>query len=305
MSSSGPSSARDSYWSAHRRMITKPDSQTPSLEVSPPPQPSPVVPPGWYPIASNPNDRAYWDDQGYWNGRIWTARHAWDGSQWIEVPISGVSTFASAMSLPASASVPPPIAPAPSRMFAASPAHNKVGQLTWSIRTAGTVSASPERVMTWWMHPDRMQDLQDQIERTGIDGFSQTESTEDGIRVRAARWRDRRGWLHESRFEAPLDSDGRLRPSEDGSFPLYERSTLRAPHGYEIDFTCVGRIEFNRQDTNSTEIIVIHNHRVVGGTWFNRRRIMRSDLESEPRDFQDWVERCQAGLTPSVPQESD
>jgi hypothetical protein len=175
-----------------------------------------------------------------------------------------------------------------------------VGELMWSITTVGTVSASPERVRVWWMHPDRKDDLRDRIQRTGVHGFSQTISTVEGVGVRVTKWRDRRRWVHETRVETPLDPDGKPHLNDDGSFPLSQKAILTAPLGYKMTFTCTGKLEFNELDTGSTEVIVIHNHKAVGGTWFNRRNLRRSDEEREPRDFQELIDRCRAELTPSM-----
>ena len=123
-------------------------------------------------------------------------------------------------------------------------------------------------------------------------GFSQTESTVDGLRVRATTWTDRSGWRHESRVETRLDQNGTPIRNEDGSIPIGQSTILRAPLGFKMTFTCVGQIAFNRQG-DSTEVILSHDHKVVGGTRFNRRHLQRSDEERQPEDFRNWIDRCQ------------
>jgi hypothetical protein len=71
-----------------------------------------------------------------------------------------------------------------------------------------------------------------------------------------------------------------------------------------VIFTCTGTIEFNELGAGSTEVVVIHNHKAVGGTKFNRQNIRKSNEESEPRDFQEWIDHCRADLSPPVAQES-
>lgn len=179
-----------------------------------------------------------------------------------------------------------------------------VRELTWSIRTVATVSASPERVQSWWTHPDRKGDLRDRIQRNPVKGFSQTESAADGVGIRITRWKDQRGWVHETRVETPRDSHGRPLRNDDGSLPVSQHGTFRAPLGYKVIFTCTGRIEFNERGAGSTEVVIIHHHKAVGGTKFNRQHIRKSNEEREPQDFQEWIDRCRAELSPPVPQDS-
>lgn len=162
------------------------------------------------------------------------------------------------------------------------------------------VGAEPEQVADWWFHSDRRTDYQERIQRTGVAAFSQTESIEEGVGVRTTRWKDKRGWIHESRVETRRDTDGRPLPSPDGSYPLTQHATLTAPLHYKVIFTCTGRIEFKEHHGRSTEIIVTHNHTASGGTRFNRRNIRNSNQGSEPRDFQDLIDRCRVALAPSV-----
>jgi len=179
-----------------------------------------------------------------------------------------------------------------------------MGELTWTIRTVGSVEASPEQVMTWWWHPDRRADFRDRIQPTAVDEITQTESTEGGVRLRSTRWKDRKGWVHETQVETPVDADGKPLRREDGSFPVSQKATLTAPLGYKVGFTCTGLIQFKERDAGTTEVTVVHNHKAVGGTWFNRRHMRRINEASEPRDFQEWIDRCRTALDPPEEQES-
>jgi hypothetical protein len=38
--------------------------------------------PGWYQVGATNND------QGYWDGRTWTARRRWEGAGWTDVPVA-------------------------------------------------------------------------------------------------------------------------------------------------------------------------------------------------------------------------
>jgi hypothetical protein len=174
-----------------------------------------------------------------------------------------------------------------------------VGELEWSLKAVGSVKAGRERVITWWTHHDRKADLRDRIEASrAVAGFSQTESTVDGLRVRVTTWTDRSGWRHESRVETRLDQNGTPIRNEDGSIPVGQSTTLRAPLGYKMIFTCVGQIDFNRQG-DATEVILSHDHKVVGGTRFNRRGLQRSDEKRQLEDFRYWIDHCQDALSNS------
>ena len=148
------------------------------------------------------------------------------------------------------------------------------------------------------MHPDRKDDLRQRIQPTAVGEIVQTETTIEGVRVRRTKWKDRRGWVHETHVEAPVDAEGTPQPREDGSYPLTQQATFKAPLGYKITFSCTGQLDFERLDDGTTEVIMIHNHKVAGGTRFNRRHIQMSNEESEPRDFQDWIDRCRAACNP-------
>lgn len=148
------------------------------------------------------------------------------------------------------------------------------------------------------MHPDRKDDLRQRIQPTAVGEVVQTERTTEGVRVRSTKWKDRRGWVHETHVEAPVDAEGTPQPGKDGSYTLSQHATFKAPLGYKLSFFCAGRLDFKRVDGGTTEVTMIHNHRVAGGTRFNRRHIQMSNKESEPRDFQDWIERCRASFNP-------
>jgi hypothetical protein len=175
----------------------------------------------------------------------------------------------------------------------------KMGQLAWSIEVAGIVNASPERVMAWWFNPDRKNDFQDRIERTGATDFSLTESTTDGVRVRAATWKDRRGWVHVHRTELHLDPNG-MAPRSDDRFIVSASDTVsfQHPRGKKFGLTCTGRIEFVPKNSGSTEIVTIHSHAAAGGTWFQQRSIRRFDLQNGTRQSdEESISRCRAAVS--------
>jgi hypothetical protein len=172
-------------------------------------------------------------------------------------------------------------------------------QLAWSLETAATVGASPERVMAWWFSSDRKNDFRDRIERTGAKDFSLTESTQEGVRVRDATWKDRRGWVHHHRTEWHLDPDGKA-PRRGDRFiaPGNDAVSFQHPRGRKIVLTCTARIEFVPQTNESTEIVVVHSHNTAGGTWIQQRAIRKSDLKNCTRQFDDAIARCRAAVSP-------
>jgi hypothetical protein len=46
------------------------------------PPPPRAQDPGWYQVGATNND------QGYWDGRAWTAKRRWEGAGWTEVPLA-------------------------------------------------------------------------------------------------------------------------------------------------------------------------------------------------------------------------
>lgn len=153
--------------------------------------------------------------------------------------------------------------------------------------------------MAWWFDPDRKNDFRDRIERTGATDFSLTESTTDGVRVRVATWKDRRGWVHHHRTELHLDPHG-MPPRSGDRFIASGSDTVsfQHPRGKKFGFTCTGRIEFVPQTSGSTEIVSIHSHATAGGTWFQQRYIRRSDLQNGTRQFdEESIARCRAAVS--------
>jgi hypothetical protein len=116
--------------------------------------------------------------------------------------------------------------------------------------------------MSWWFHPDRKDDLRDRMSLTQVTDFDVTESTDDeGMQIRVARWRDRRGWHHQHWTERQLGSDRLGRPSG-GKFivPGIAEVSFEPPRGEKMTLVCDSRIEFIPKDDGSTEVVVVHNH---------------------------------------------
>jgi hypothetical protein len=120
-----------------------------------------------------------------------------------------------------------------------------VGKTTWSMRLTAVVKAEPELVMAWWFHPDRKDDFRHRIERDGATDVSLTESTADGVRVRTATFRDRRGWTHDHQVETRLTAEGMgTRRGDRFIAPTGDVNNLHSPRGQRITLQCAGGIEF-------------------------------------------------------------
>jgi hypothetical protein len=78
--------------------------------------------------------------------------------------------------------------------------------------------------------------------------------------------------------------------------PANDVGTLHHPTGVKMTLTCRGRTEFIPQGSESTEICAFHDHTLVGGTWFWRQDLRKSDQESQSRVFERSIERCEAAL---------
>ncbi|MGA2530420.1 MAG: hypothetical protein ABSG36_14840 [Acidimicrobiales bacterium] len=101
-----------------------------------------------------------------------------------------------------------------------------------------------------------------------------------------------------------MGPDGYAIRNEDGSIPTNLVRIFIAPLlRYKMTFTCTGQLEFNQKDPEVTEVVLVHNHRVVGGTWLNRRNLQRLERENTALFDQKLIDQCQAELAPSDAQE--
>jgi hypothetical protein len=151
--------------------------------------------------------------------------------------------------------------------------------------------------MEWWFHPDRRYDFQQQIEGRGATDFTVAFSTEDGVRIRTASWKDRRGGNHHHRTETQLGPDGLAAHHGDRFIaPFKEKADGRYPNGRQLTLECSGRIEFIPTDIGSTEVVTMHHHHFAGGNWLHRQRAWRVDLEFQPRLYRELTGKCDAEL---------
>jgi hypothetical protein len=172
-----------------------------------------------------------------------------------------------------------------------------VRQSEWSYTTSGVVDATPQSVMNWWFHPDRRTDLQKRIEALGTSDVSVTESTTDGLRVRIAHWKGKRGSDHHHHAETTLGIDG-LAALDGDRFvaPVSDVVSLLTPSGLKMTRTCSGRIEFVPLTDGAIEVSMVHSHVLVGGGWFQRRSHHRSEQANTERMFRESIARCQAAV---------
>jgi hypothetical protein len=168
---------------------------------------------------------------------------------------------------------------------------------TWPIRLAEVVGAPPGRVMAWWFHPDRKDEVQGRVTGGEAIDFVLGESATDGVRVRTISFRDRRGWDHHHRVERHLTPDGKATRSGDRFIvPIRDVSEMRSPRGQRITLECEGRMEFIPRPDGATEVYVEHSHTLVGGNWATRRAIRRSDPGKEDQMFEDMIAECKVAL---------
>lgn len=175
-----------------------------------------------------------------------------------------------------------------------------MGQLSWSIETAGIINASPERVMSWWFDPGRWNDdVPYRLEKLGVTDISQTASTANGVRLRTVTWKDRNGWDYHQQMESHQDPSG-MAPRNGDRFTASATGTLSFCHpriwrGRKIGYSCIERTDFVPQGDGSTQVIITHSHTAAGG-WYQRRHVQKFD---RTRQFdEDHIARCRAAVNP-------
>jgi hypothetical protein len=172
-----------------------------------------------------------------------------------------------------------------------------VKPLEWEITTRNVVNAPVDHVMAWWFHPDRLTDFERRTAGFAVTDLTVDLSTEDGVRVRVASWKDRRGWYNDHRTETYLGPDGMATPTGDRFVAAFRETTdLRSPRNRDLAFRCRGQFEFIPTDEGATEVVSKHNHSLTGGNWLQRQKIWKSDLESQPRLYCERCENCEADL---------
>jgi hypothetical protein len=62
--------------------------------------------------------------------------------------------------------------------------------------------------MAWFFHPDRFDEFKKHIERLATGEYSVNQSTDDGVSVRVASWKNKRGWDYHHHIETKLAVDG-------------------------------------------------------------------------------------------------
>jgi hypothetical protein len=145
--------------------------------------------------------------------------------------------------------------------------------------------------MKRWFHPDRAEEFQNSAERIGAIDASVEESTEAGLRIRIARWSDRRGWEYSHRIETHLEPDGTAsRTGDHFVAPRTDVVSYKLPGGRDMTKSCIGSIEFIPLATGSTKVSAFHVHSLVGGSWLLRRRLRRLDRSNTEAVFKDAID---------------
>jgi hypothetical protein len=170
---------------------------------------------------------------------------------------------------------------------------------TRTILNSGSVAAAPATVMAWWFHPDRSEDLRDRLNRVGARDVSVDVSQEGDIRVVTTSYVNNRGNKVHSRRERPLTSEGTAPPSGDRFISeSIEVLTMETRSGHKLTRTCNGRMAFIPQPDGSTEVVSIHRHALVGGTWAERLGAQKGDGKLQTRQFAEVIESCRAATSP-------
>jgi hypothetical protein len=155
--------------------------------------------------------------------------------------------------------------------------------------------------MAWWYHPDRREDFRKRIEGTGARDFSLTESTTDGMRVRTAQWKDRRGGEQRHYIETRLGPTGMAARSGDRFIaPGRDVVTYQPPWRRSVTVSCNGRIEFIPRSSGETEIRAFHDHTMTGGLWLQHWCFRKCSPKAQERQFVEQIDRCRAATSLSI-----
>jgi hypothetical protein len=150
--------------------------------------------------------------------------------------------------------------------------------------------------MAWWFSPDRLGEFRQRIEGAGAQDLSVSESTNDGVRLRTAQWKDRRGWENHHQVETHLGEHGL--PERHGDrfiAPASDVVSYQASYGQRVTITCHGQIEFLPHASGVTEVIAAHNHTMTGGAQL-RWTLPKRTRKNTDLLFREWIERCQAAV---------
>jgi hypothetical protein len=153
--------------------------------------------------------------------------------------------------------------------------------------------------MAWWLDPERRQEFQARIEKTGARKLVSEELVEDGIRTRTYTWTDRTGWKHHHVIRAPVVGDGV--PERKGDryvLPVSDVRTYTAPIGLKLTSTCDGRLEFVSLPGVSTQVVAAHNHVLTGRSLRRVKRFAEKEQHNTEVVFADMLERCRLAVGP-------
>lgn len=172
-----------------------------------------------------------------------------------------------------------------------------MAQSEWSYETTGTIKATVERVVAWWMHADRSKELREQFEQFAAGDVSVEKSASDGVRVSDYRWKTRQGEDQHHHVEAILTpGDTPARVDDRFVIPVSDSFTFQLPSGKRATRACNGQIEFIPHGSEVTEVRVAHHHRLEGGNRIEQWSHRRAEQRSSVRSFQKMTSECQEAM---------
>jgi hypothetical protein len=130
-------------------------------------------------------------------------------------------------------------------------------QSEWSYDHTETVASAPERVVAWWFHADRSEELRERFGLSAAGDVSLERSVVDGVSIRDFHWKSGQGQDHHHHVETTLTDDGPpARVGDRFVVPVSDVLTFRSSSGKNMTMACDGRIEFISLAGGVTEVRV-------------------------------------------------
>lgn len=80
----------------------------------------------------------------------------------------------------------------------------------WTIRVAARIEANPRAVVSWYRHPDRIEEVLAGLVARGVTDCSVERSFTDSVRILDIRFTTPRGSTNYTRNESQLGPDGQV-----------------------------------------------------------------------------------------------
>jgi hypothetical protein len=170
-------------------------------------------------------------------------------------------------------------------------------QSEWSYDHTETVASAPERVVAWWFHADRSEELRERFGLSAAGDVSLERSVVDGVSIRDFHWKSGQGQDHHHHVETTLTDDGPpARVGDRFVVPVSDVLTFRSSSGKNMTMACDGRIEFISLAGGVTEVRVTHQHGLEGGNRIEQWSHRRTERRATIRLFRNTIAECQAGV---------